>query len=68
MWPLGRPRAPGGRTERLEAECDLASSLPIDDLLWRVRAALLPASREKVVEKLRQVLAGVVDSDRRDGA
>jgi site-specific DNA recombinase len=47
---------------RLEAEYDLAPSLPTDDLLEELRAALLRASEEKAVEKLKQVLACVVDT------
>jgi site-specific DNA recombinase len=47
---------------RLEAEYDLAPSLPTDDLLGELRAALLRASEEKAVEKLKQVLACVVDT------
>jgi hypothetical protein len=46
---------------RLEAECDLAPSLPIDDLLAELRAALLRASEEQALEKLKQLLACVVD-------
>jgi len=47
---------------RLESESDLAPSLPTDDLLEELRAALLRASEEKAVEKLKQVLACVVDT------
>ena len=46
---------------RLEAECDLAPSLPTDDLLAELRAALLRASEEQALEKLEQLLACVVD-------
>jgi hypothetical protein len=47
---------------RLEAEYDLAPSLPTDELLGELRAALLRASEEKAVEKLKQVLSCVVDT------
>ena len=49
---------------RLEAEYDLAPSLPTYDLLGKLRAALLRASEEKAVEKLQQLqlLACVVDT------
>jgi hypothetical protein len=46
----------------LEAECDLAPSLPTDDLLAELRTALLRASIEKALEKLRQLLACMVDT------
>lgn len=47
---------------RLEAEYDLAPSLPTEDLLGELRVALLRASEEKTVEKLKQLLACVVDT------
>jgi hypothetical protein len=47
---------------RLEAEYDLAPGLPTEDLLGELRVALLRASEEKTVGKLKQVLACVVDT------
>ena len=49
---LGRP----------EAKCDLAPSLPTDDLLAELRGLSTHlASAEQVLEKLKQLLACVVD-------
>jgi len=55
MWP---PSVPRMRRARLT----LAPSLPTDDLLGELRAALLRASEENAEEKLKQVLACVVDT------
>ena len=46
---------------RLEAECDRAPSIPTNDLLAELRRGILQASEEKAIEKLKQLLACVVD-------
>jgi hypothetical protein len=52
----------------LEAECDRAPGLPTDDLLAELRRGILEASEGRALERLKQLLACVVDEIVVEGA